>query len=72
MQKDFKEILKVTKLFDDETLEKLRKVNEKNENACEEEYEFSRPLGGKRVSNNMSHLISEERLDELFRTIVLS
>lgn len=71
MSNKFREEIKVTKLFDDETLELIRKENEKKEIINEDEYEFSRPLGGKRISNSMSHLVSEERMDELFRTIVL-
>ena len=71
MSNKFKEELKVTKLFDDETLELIKKENEKKENVNEDEYEFSRPLGGKKMAYDMSHLVSEERMDELFRTIVL-
>lgn len=67
MQKDFK----VTKLFDDEELKILKKENDKKGNVNEYEYDFSRPLGGKNIAYNMLHLVSEERLDELFRTIVL-
>ena len=59
-------------------IEELKKLNCNKmiigcikENVNGDEYEFSRPLGGKRISNDMSHLVSEERMDELFRTIVL-
>jgi len=71
MENNFKENLKVTKLFTDEELKLLREKDEQYDPTFDENSEFFRPMGGKRISNDMSHLVSNERLQEIFDEEVL-
>ena len=71
MEGNFKESLKVTKLFTDEELKLIKEQNKQYDPTFDENSEFFRPMGGKSISNDMSHLVSNEKLQEIFDEVVL-